>query len=66
MYEQIFDLTKTDHFAANCLINSEKAFYTYRYMSLEQNDSKDRMIMVIIKKHKRNFLGDLPPNPQVS
>ena len=28
----------------------------YRYISLEQNDSKDRMIMVIIKKHKRNVI----------
>ena len=28
----------------------------YIYMSLEQNDSKDRMIIVIIKKHKRNAI----------
>lgn len=29
MYVHFFDLTNTDHFAANCLTNSQMAYYIY-------------------------------------
>ena len=29
---QIFDLTKTEHLAVNCLTNYQKAYYTYIYI----------------------------------
>ena len=40
----------------------EKKIYMYRYMSLKQNDGKDRMIIVIQEKPKRNAIHILYRN----
>ena len=45
-----------EYFKAFTMLFSFSSDFLYRYMSLEQLDSKDRMIMVIIKKHKRNSI----------